>query len=132
MRAHIAAVEALLTPLGWATYYVDVPETPATAYILLWGSSGLPSSEQPLRGPVDLTDGLGVTCVAATPYGVLSMRTAVRGVLDEAHPVVAGRVVTLSLWDSRDTQVDRDVTLPDTGRHPAFGVDVYRLMSVPA
>lgn len=127
MREHVAAVEALLAPLGYATYYVDVPAKPAAAYVLLWGSSGTPSDETTLGRPDDLTDLLGVTCVAATAYGVLTVRSKVRSVLDCAQPNVPGRFVELHLFDSRDTQVDRDVT-----PHVAYGVDLYRLTSVPA
>lgn len=127
MRAHIAAIEALLAPLGYQTYYVDVPTKPAPVYVLLWGSSGVPSSEQAICGPDDLTDLLGVTVVAGTAYGVLTVRSQVRAVLDGAMPAVAGRVVWLRLFDSQNTQVDRDVT-----PHVPYGVDLYQLKSVPA
>lgn len=127
MREHIAAIEALLAPLGLATYYVDVPEKPAATYVLLWGSGGVPSSERAIAGPDDLTDLLGVTCVAGTGYGVLTLRADVRALLDGARPAVPGRVVELHLFDSRPTWVDRDVT-----PHVSSGVDLYRLTSVPA
>ena len=127
MREHVAAIEALLAPLGYATYYVDVPTKPAAAYVLLWGSSGTPSGETTLGRPDDLTDLLGVTCVAATGYGVLTVRAQVRSVLDYAQPAVPGRFVELHLFDSQNTQVDRDVT-----PHVSYGVDLYRLTSVPA
>lgn len=131
MREHIAAIEALLAPLGYETYYVDVPETPTLPYVLLWGSSGTPTAERPIGFPDldddDLTDLLGVTCVAGTAYGVLTVRSLVRGVLNDSRPDVVGRFVELHLFDSRDTQVDRDVT-----PHVPFGVDMYRLVSNPA
>lgn len=131
MLAHITAVKALLAPLGYAVYYVDVPEAPAFPYVLLWGTGGIAGPEQPMSGPADLTDRLGVTCVAGTPEGVLIAAARVRGVLDGAEPAVAGRRVWLSLWDSRAVQVDREVTIPNTNRHPAYGVDLYALTSVP-
>lgn len=131
MLAHIAAIKALLAPVG-AVYYVDVPDAPAMPYLLLWGSSGVPSDDVPISGADDLTDVLGVTAVAGTPEGVLIVRDRVRALLDGAHPTVAGRVVTLQLFDSRATQVDREVTIPTTSRHPSYGVDLYRLTSVPA
>lgn len=132
MLAHIAAVKALLAPLGYAVYYVDVPEAPTLPYVLLWGTGGTPGPERPLSGPTDLTDRLGVTCVAGTPEGVLIVAARVRGVLDGAEPTVTGRRAWLHLWDSRAVQVDRDVTFPGTNRHPAYGVDLYRLTSAPA
>lgn len=131
MLAHITAIKALLAPVG-AVYYVDVPDAPALPYVLLWGSSGVPSDDVPISGADDLTDLLGVTAVAGTPDGVLIVRSRVRTLLDGAHPIVAGRLVTLRLFDSRPTQVDREVTIPNTNRHPAYGVDLYRLTSVPA
>jgi hypothetical protein len=131
MRAHIAAIEALLAPLGYETYYVDVPETPTIPYVLLWSSNGTTTEERPIGYPApaddDLTDLLGVTCVAGTAYGVLTLRAAVRGVLNDSRPAVPGRYAELHLFDSQNTQVDRDVT-----PHVPYGVDLYRLTSVPA
>lgn len=131
MRAHVEAVRALLAPLGCETYYVDVPDRPTLPYVLLWGSNGTPTDERPIGFPApaddDLADLLGVTCVAGTAYGVLTLRGDVRAVLDDSRPPVAGRSVELHLFDSQRTQVDRDVT-----PHVPYGVDVYRLTSVPA
>lgn len=132
MLAHITAIKALLAPLGYAVYYVDVPEAPTLPYVLLWGTGGVAGPERPLSGPADLTDRLGVTCVAGTPDGVLIVTGRVRGALDGARPTVVGRSVWLNLWDARAVQVDREVTIPNTNRHPAYGVDLYALTSVPA
>lgn len=127
MREHIAAVEALLAPLGRKVYYVDADENPVPPYVLLWSSSGVAPAEVSVAGSPDLTDQLGVTCVAGTPYGVLTLRQQVRDALDGAAPVVPGRVVRLDLTDSRPTAVDRDVD-----PHVPYGVDLYLLVSVPA
>jgi hypothetical protein len=128
----IDAIKALLAPLGYPVYYVDAPDRPTMPYVLLWGSSGVPSSEQAIVGPGDLTDLLGITTVAATPEAVLIVRSRVRTVLDDSRPTSAGSLVWLNLADSRPTAVDRDVTDPTTNRHPAYGVDMYRLIAVPA
>lgn len=131
MREHIAAIEDLLAQLGYETYYVDVPDAPTLPYVLLWGSGGTPTVERPVGFPAleadDLTDLLGVTCVAGSAYGVLTARSQVRAVLDDSRPDVPGRFVELHLFDSRDTQVDRDVN-----PHVPYGVDMYRLVSNPA
>jgi hypothetical protein len=131
MRQHIAAIEATLAPLGYQTYYVDVPETPPLPYVLLWSTSGTRTEERPVGFPApiddDLTDLIGATCVAATAYGVLTLRAAVRCVLDDSRPTVPGRYVELHLFDSQRTQTDREVT-----PHVPYGVDLYRLTSVPA
>lgn len=131
MKAHIDAIKALITPLGYAVHYVDVPTAPAFPYVLLWGSGGTRSGEEALCGSSDLTDRLGVTCVATTPEAALTVLNRVRGALDDKHPTVTGRFVTLRLWDSRAVQVDRDVVMPGTNRHPAYAVDIYALTSVP-
>lgn len=127
MREHVAALEALLVPLGRPVYYVNAPEKPPAAYVLLWSSSGVAPTEVSVAGSPDLTDQVGVTCVAGTAYGVLTLRSQVRNLLDGAAPEVVGRLVRLDLVDSRPTAVDRDVTPP-----VPYGVDLYRLISVPA
>ena len=43
---------------------------------------------------------------------------------------VTGRTVTLEHVEARAVQIDRDVTIPDTNRHPAYGVDLFRLVSI--
>lgn len=130
MKDHIDAVKVLLA--DWKTYYVTVSGAVTYPYLLLWGSSGLPSDENPLAGDVDLTDRLAVTHVAGTPEGVLLVRSQIRQILDGAEPQVEGRRVWLHLVGSERTQVDRSVTIETTDRNPAFGVDFYTLTSVPA
>jgi hypothetical protein len=137
MIAHIAAIRALLVPLGWATYYVDVPDTPALPYVLLWSSAGLPGVEQSVDGArTDIDTTVGLTAVAGTPDGVLIVQKATRGILAPGglpkSLTVTGRVAVLSLFDSRPIAVDPAVTVPTTNRPVSYGVDVYRLMSVPA
>ena len=132
MRAHIAAIMTMLAPLDHQVHFVDVPDAPTYPYILLWSSAGVPGREVPLCDKhTDLDTQLGVTCVAATPLGVLTLAGLVRPILDGSEPVVPGRSVRLDLTDSRDVQVDRDVTMLQPDRHPAYGVDLYRLRSTP-
>lgn len=130
MKEHIDAIRALLAGVV-TTYYVSVPNTPTYPYVLLWSTSGVPGFEQSVEGPGDLTDNIGATAVAATPDGVLVVRDRVRVLLDGSHPAVAGRLTWLNLYDSLPTTLDTDVTLTGTG-HPAYGVDMYRLISTPA
>jgi len=133
VRAHIDAIVTVLAPLGHEVHFVDVPDVPAYPYILLWSSAGVPGREVPLCDQhTDLDTQLGVTMVAATPLGVLRLAGLVRPILDGAPLTVPDRSARLDLVDSRDVQVDRDVTLPQPDRHPAYGVDLYRLRSTPA
>lgn len=135
MKAHIDAMRACI-PSGYETFWVDVPGTPTYPYVLFWASSGNPGSEVPICGPMDDLEALvGVTVVAANPDAVLYMQGIVRDALSpggrRTRLDVAGRSASLKLSDSRTVQVDRDVTLPGTNRHPAYGVDMYDLHSTP-
>lgn len=130
MGDHVAAVQSLLTPLGWTVYYVAVPDAPTYPYLLLTTTSGRLVNDA-VAGPSDLDETLQVTAVAGDPRGVLTVQAAVRAALS-AQPVVAGRVCWLDLIDSRPVALDRDVKLPGTSRYPAYGVDVYRLRSTSA
>lgn len=133
MRAHIDAIMAMLAPLGHAVYFVDVPDLPAMPYILVWSSAGTPGREVPLCDErTDLDTQIGVTSVAATPLGALTLSASVRALLDGSEPVTPGRSARLDLADSRPVDVDRQVTIPGSDRHPAYGVDLYRLRSTPA
>jgi hypothetical protein len=128
MDTHVTAIERLLEPLGYPTFYVDVPDAPPRAYLLTWSSNGIPwDTERTNAAPEDLTDLLGITHVADTARGVLQLRQRVRAVLNDARPTVPGRFVELHLFDSQRTQVDRDVA-----PHVPYGVDIYRLTSDPA
>ena len=127
MREHLAAIRALLTAASLTSYHIDVPDVPTLPYVLVWSSSGMPGPEQSVAGAGDLTDLVGVTAVASSADNVLIVRDRVRAVLDGARPTVTGRVVWLNLAASGTTAIDRDVT-----PHVAYGVDQYRLISVPA
>lgn len=131
MKAHYAAIEAALTAL-YTAYVVDVPDTPTLPYYVLWGPAGTLPEESTVAGRLstDFDTDVYVTAVAGTGEGVLTMQAAARSAL--ATVTVSGRSVAVTLADSRPLMVDRDVVLPDTDRHPVYGVDVYRLQSTPA
>lgn len=133
MKAHIDAIRALLEPYGKPVYFVDVPEAPTYPYVLLWTSAGRMVSDEVCGKLDDLNDILGVTIVGATPDAVLVAAPRVRSYLMDKQPQVEGRhVQPLRLFDSQNVDVDTDVTVPATNRHPAFAVDLYRLISEPA
>lgn len=136
MRAHIDAVTGLLEPL-YPVHFVDAPAQTTPGYVLLWTGAGSPGAEVAVCGThTDLDARLGVTAVAGTTDGVLDMLVALRAVLQPAGRSLAlavpGRRAWLRLVESRDVQVDRQVTYPPANRNPAFGVDLYRLVSTPA
>lgn len=141
MKALVEALKAACAAAGLEAYFVDPvkyvdgkPVTPPMPYVLLWLGSGRPATEDSVAPSGVLEDDLGVTSVAGTPEGVLTVQGRARAVLAPyaAGVVVGGRLVTLSLYDSRPVQVDRDAAPTGTGRYPAYGVDLYDLSSVPA
>lgn len=134
MIAELDAIKAAVTDAGLRVYFADAGLSPAYPYVLLWTGSGRPADEVSVARSGDFVDDLGVTCVAGTPEGVLTVQAAVRDALAPfaAGVATSGRLVWLSLYDSRAVQVDRDVTITSSGKHPAYGVDMYRLTSVPA
>lgn len=132
MIGEIDAVTALLAGLGHDVYFVDVPETPTYPYFVVWSSTGRLEAPALDGEQTDLDDLLGVTAVAQTAESVLVISELARSVLEDAAPPVPGRRMHLRLFDSRPVVVDRDVTIPPANRHPAVGVDLYRLTSIPA
>lgn len=135
MNEAIAAIRAALTAAGVTNYYVDVPSSRTYPYALVWSSAGRGDIEAAVAESSAFSDDVGVTVVAASPEGVLSVAGRVRAALapfEAGSVAVAGRVTWLNHYDSRPVQVDRDVTITATNRHPAFGVDMYRLVSTPA
>lgn len=124
-----------MTALQSTTYPVHLVAAPDTArppYMLVWSSAGRPSPEADAAGmSAGIDDTVGVTCVAGTPDGALIVADDARLAL-AGGVTVPGRLVWLSLSDSRPVQVDRDVTFAGTDTHPAYVVDLYRLQSTPA
>lgn len=130
VRAHVAAIRALVTP-HYPAHVVEVEGSPTYPYVLLWLSGRL-VADSLCDEPADLDDTLGVTMVGLTADAVMAMQKILRDTLHGARPVVAGRSVELRLRDSRTIQADRDIQLTGSTAHPKFGVDLYRLVSVPA
>lgn len=133
----IEHVEAIKDLIPYTTYFVDVPTNPTYPYVLVWTSAGSPGTEPAVCGPGEDIDAVvGLTHVAGTPEGALIVAHATRAVMKPTvGPLrldVPGHAAWLTFFDSQNVQVDRDVTIPSTNRHPAFVVDLYRLTSTPA
>lgn len=119
---------SLLSTLGYKVYDTDVSDTPMFPYILVWGGDAAPAIEGTLDSRNDgVSDRVGVTIAAGTPAGVRTVHAQVRALLQpDGYPVDVGGF-RLKLRDHQPTQVDRDVTLTGTNRHPAFCVDLYNV-----
>ena len=133
MIGELDAIRAALEAQGWPVFYVDAPTHPEVfPYVVLGSSSGRLFGPALCAELTDLDDLVRVMVVALTPEAVVVTQALVRPVLHNTHPPVDGRSVTVRLLGSEPVGVDRDMTIPPTNLHPAFGVDIYRLTSVPA
>lgn len=134
MNEIITALIAALA-VDHSAYFVDVPDDRSFPYYLLWAPGGAPGQERPLSSELDdISAALGVTSVAATPAGVLTVQAAGRALIAPrgfGELTTASWRVWLQLFDSRPVDVDRQETVPGTDLHPAFGVDLYRLTATP-
>lgn len=96
-----------------------------------------PSDERGICSTTDVIDTpVRLKAVTGTPEGVLTMLTLARNELSPGGAstalVVAGRNASIRFERSEFVDVDDSTTITDTDRHPAVGVDTYRLVSQPA
>ena len=132
MIAELDAITDALEALGWPVHYVDVPEHPTELpYLVLGSSSGRMFGPALCADLTDLDDLLRVMVVHHNPQAVVLAHEQVRATLHNTHPPVEGRAMTVRLLGSEPVAVDRDMTIAPTNRHPAYGVDIYRVTSVP-
>lgn len=139
MRPLLDSIRALLATLSpvYPVYFVEVPSTATRPYVLLWAGAGAPGLEESVDGVrADIDAQVGVTCVGDTSEAALAVAAKVRTVLAPggAHAIVSatGWRAVLRLTDSRPVTIDTDVTIPNTNRHPSYGVDLYRIVAIPS
>ena len=133
MIGELDAIVDTLEALGWPVHVVDAPEHPTDLpYLVVGATSGRLFGPALCADLTDLDDLVRVMVVHHNPQAVILAHESVRAVLHNTHPAVAGRSVTVRLFGSEPVAVDRDMTIATTNRHPAYGVDLYRLTSVPA
>lgn len=135
MRAELAAVKALLSPLH-TVHEIAATGTLTYPYYLLWSSTGNAPVERSIRAETtDVDDVFGVTTVALNADSVRIAAAQARAAICPnglpASLTVTGRVVRVVFFEGRPIQADNDVTLT-SGAHPLYGVDLYRLVSTPA
>ena len=125
------AIKARLESTGAQVYLIDVPENvqPEFPYYIVWGSGGGDQSLT-LDGKQNylVDETVGVTCSGLTPDSALVLSRNARAKLKGWKPSVSGWLThPLRFGDARAVLADRDVTLPDSNRHPYYCVDLYEL-----
>ena len=133
MATHLRALSDLLGPLNYLTHLFAAPEVTAQYLVLsapAWGEEseraiGCSSSQFAVE--------VRVTAVAGTPEGVDIMLGRVRRRIghDPQRLAVGNRHASVQFVRAEVVDVDRDVTIVGTNRHPAYGVDTYLLVSHP-
>lgn len=147
LAAHVAAVKALLAAAGFvditnggtvpapsmALYDGQVPGSPRYPYVVLWTAPGDRPAPTLDNQHVDFDTRLHTTYVGGNTDAARIVLGKVETALLDVRPVVAGRTCwKLAKLYSEPIRQDQDVTIPGTSLHPMYGVDVWRLASVPA
>lgn len=133
MNEHVAALDARLTYTVFDTFATS----PAPAqYVVIEGVPRL-TAEVPLAEVLETIDTeIRVKAVVGTVPGVRIMLANIKAELSPTRAgtplVVAGRNARILHVRSEFVDVDQDTTITGTNRHPAFGVDTYRLVSEPS
>ena len=145
MRAHLRAVAAALEPLGYPVHLLhanppaetdDPHVVPRVPYLVLRGAWRSPDDMPVCDATGYLDTSVYVTGTADTAEGALVVLDRVRNYLSPSLAATAlvmqGRRAEVRWLRSEvPPQVDRDLRLPGSNRHPGFGVDSYRLTSAP-
>ena len=105
-------------------------------YWIVWSTDSRPDKGgETLTDNQDITAVIGVTSVAETP---LTAQIAAANARDRLGPASWVKLDADGLgahirWQSQvGGAEDQAVTLPDTGQHPSYEVDFYKLVSTPA
>lgn len=131
---HRAAVKTLLSGLSMTLYDGgQVPMEPSFPYAVLFMDTGFEDSTK-LCGDSDRADfRFQVTSVGLTDESAVVVADAARALLLDIRPTVTGRKCgRIRREISIPVRPDKDVTLPDSDRHPMFGVDTYHFVSYAA
>jgi hypothetical protein len=135
MLEHLKAIADYLADLAYTTHLVAAPVV-SSQYIVLGGRSWATPEDLPLCGVSQaLETDWRLTAVAGLPDGVMIMLARLREQLSPGirwtRIPMTGRLCWVKFERSEFVAVDRDLTVTNTNRHPAVGVDTYRIMSEP-
>lgn len=139
MLATLEAIKAVLTPLGYPIYLMSAEgptdiEVPPVPYLVLApaNGTGLIPAELPVCGSSaeHLEFDLRVTAVSYPADAPVKVQDRVRGVLAPGLGIsrvpAENRFVTVAyLRTEVASQMDRDMHVTKSNRHPSWGVDSY-------
>lgn len=139
MLATLEAIKEALTPLGKPIHLLSAEgttdtETPSVPYVILAPATGtgLLPEEMPVCGPSadHLEFTLRVTAVSYPATAPMKVQQNVRDLLAPGLGIsripAAGRFITVAyLRTEVASQVDRDMFITKSNRHPSWAVDSY-------
>ena len=104
-------------------------------FIVLWSGPGARDLDVGIDACGSIGDTLGVTFTAGTPSDALRMAAdGIELLTPGRNPTsrtIPGRLFWLGTPECRPVQIDREVTLPDSGAHPAYVVALFQMSSHP-
>lgn len=127
VQKHATAVKTLLTALTIQDYDGAVPDLPTFPYFVLYTDTGIDDKTKVCGESDQMTFRFQITSVGETADAARIVAGAVRAVVLDARPVVAGRASVNRIRKETGIPVreDKDVTIPSSNRHPLFAVDTY-------
>lgn len=146
MNGLVDAILAALAASPYPVFDTAVPQTVPDGWSGVWPPPAyhlLTVPGSPIARDRVLSDDLAdvnvlvqVTSTAATPAGARTVMAAACSLLAPAGGTTllpaSGWRAWLRHFSSEPVTVDLDVTIPETTLHPAFGVDIFRLIATPA
>lgn len=133
MRAVYDAISAALAPTQ--TYYVDALTSTTYPYVLVIPAGTTPHGDVPACGDAaSLVGTYRLTSAGRTSTVADSTAESTKAALcgsRRAALAIPGYSASIRWLRTEMADVDRDVTLPDINRHPAYRVDTYRVDLTP-
>lgn len=130
---HAQVVKGLLVGLTHTLYDGQVPDRPGFPYAVVRMTTGDEDATKLCGISDEAVFRIYMTSVGLTDTAAAVVADAVRTLLLDVRPVVAGRTCTpIRKETSLPIQPDRDWTDPDSGLNPMYAVDTYRFTSFAA
>lgn len=127
VQKHATAIKTLLSAVTITEYDGAVPDRPTYPYYVLFTDTGIDEKTKVCGESDEMTFRFQITSVGLTADSARIVAGAVRAVVLDARPVVAGRgsVNRIRKETGIPIREDKDVTDATSNRHPLFAVDTY-------